>query len=91
MTNSELIKAVANRANFTQSDTKVLLRNFVEVMTEAAAAGEEIRISDFGKFFVKERPARTGVNPQTGEHIEITASKAVKFKASKALKEAANA
>ena len=60
-------------------------------MTDTLIEGEQIRIADFGTFEIRERSARTGRNPKTGEAVDIPACKAVGFKASKKLKDAVNA
>ena len=64
---------------------------FLEVIKDAMVAGEKIQLVGFGTFEVSERAAREGRNPQTGETMQIAASKAPKFKAGKALKDAVNA
>jgi DNA-binding protein HU-beta len=61
---------------------------FERVVTEALKSGEEVRITGFGKFSVRERKAREGRNPQTGEKMKIPASKVPAFSAGNALKEA---
>jgi DNA-binding protein HU-beta len=60
---------------------------FEQVVTEALKGGEEVRITGFGKFSVRERKAREGRNPQTGEKMKIPASKVPTFSAGNALKE----
>ena len=62
----------------------------VDAITKALSKGEEISIAGFGKFEVRDRPARMGRNPRTGEPVHIAASKAPAFKASKGLKDAVN-
>lgn len=91
MTKKELVAAMAEKTELTKKDTELLLNALVEVVSEALANGDEVALSGFGKFEVRERAARTGRNPQTGEIIEIAATKAPAFKAAKALKEAVNA
>lgn len=91
MTKKELVAAMAEKTELTKKDTELLLNALVEVVSEALANGDEVALSGFGKFEVRERAARTGRNPQTGETIEIAATKAPAFKAAKALKEAVNA
>ena len=61
---------------------------FEEVVTEALKAGEEVQITGFGKFSVRERKAREGTNPQTGQKMKISAQKVPAFSAGNALKEA---
>jgi len=62
----------------------------INAITAAIAKGEKVQIAGFGNFEVKNRPARTGRNPRTGEPVQIAASKAASFKVAKALKEAIN-
>lgn len=92
MTKTELIKAVRDNYEFSEKVKKTDIENAVEavfeVITETLAKGEDVRIIGFGNFAVTERSARTGRNPQTGEAIEIPASKTPKFKPGKALKDA---
>jgi len=91
MTKKELVAAMAEKTEMTKKDTELLLNALVEVVSGALANGEEVALSGFGKFEVRERAARSGRNPQTGEAIEIAASKVPAFKAAKALKETVNA
>ena len=91
MNKTELISAIAENAGLTKKDSEKVLKAFVEVVTEELKKGEKVQLVGFGTFEVSERPAREGINPQTKEKIEISASKAPKFKAGKALKDAVNA
>jgi len=61
-----------------------------DAITKALAKGEEVQVAGFGKFEVRNRPARTGRNPRTGEPVQIAASKAPAFKAAKGLKDSVN-
>ncbi len=91
MNKTELVSAIAENAGLTKKDSEKVLKAFVEVVTEELKKGEKVQLVGFGTFEVSERPAREGINPQTKEKIEIAASKAPKFKAGKALKDAVNA
>ena len=91
MNKTELVSAIAENAGLTKKDSEKVLKAFVEVVTEELKKGEKVQLVGFGTFEVSERPAREGINPQTKEKIEISASKAPKFKAGKALKDAVNA
>ena len=92
MTKVEIGKALSAKVDaMTQKDAGVVLDALAEVNTEALAKGEEIVVPGVGKIVVVKRAAREGRNPQTGEAIAIPASKAVKLKAGKAIKEAVNA
>ena len=88
MNKKELITKLAEKMECTKKAAGECLDAMVEVITGALSEGTEVKISGFGTFSVTERAARTGRNPQTGEEIQIPASKAPKFKAASALKEA---
>ncbi len=91
MTKKELVSAMAEKTEMTKKDTETMVNAIVEVISETLANGEEVAIAGLGKFLVRERAARSGRNPQTGEAITIAASKAPAFKASKTLKDAIKA
>lgn len=90
MNKTELVAAVAAKAEISKKDAEAAVSATVEAITEALADGEKVALVGFGTFDVKERAARTGLNPRTKEKIEIPASKAPAFKAGKALKDAVN-
>lgn len=85
----DLVAKIADKSGLTKGDADNALRGMIETITEAVKAGEGVQLVGFGTFEVKERGARSGRNPKTGETITIAATKAVTFKAGKALKEAA--
>ncbi len=87
MTKKELIDVVAEQTGSTKVSAKETVDAVFAAISAELAKGETVDLSGFGKFSVKERAARKGVNPATGEAIEIAASKAVSFKVAKALKE----
>ena len=91
MNKTEFIAAVAEKAEISKKDSEKALKAFVDVVTEQLKAGDKVQLVGFGTFEVSERAAREGRNPQTGETMKIEASKAPKFKAGKALKDAINA
>ena len=82
---------MAEKAELSKKDSEKALKAFIDVVSEELQKGEKIQLVGFGTFKVSERAARTGKNPQTGAEIKIPASKAPKFKAGKALKDAVNA
>jgi DNA-binding protein HU-beta len=84
----ELIERIAEKADVPKSEAQKHFEAFEEVVTGALKAGEEVQITGFGKFSVKERKAREGRNPQTGQKMKITAQKVPSFSAGNALKEA---
>ncbi len=90
MKKQELIDAIATRSDISRATAARSLDAATQLFTEALAKGEEVSLAGFGSFKVKERAARTGRNPQTGEAIQIAANRAVVFKPAKALKEAVN-
>ncbi len=90
MNKSELVAAIAEKAEMSKKDAEKALRAFEEVVTEALAANDKVQLVGFGTFDVAERAAREGRNPQTGKAMPIPASKAPRFKAGKALKDAIN-
>ena len=90
MNKAELVAAVADKAELTKKDAEKAVKAFVDVVTEELKKGEEVQVVGFGPFKVAERAAREGRKPHTGEPMSIAASKAPKFKAGKALKDALN-
>jgi len=88
MNKSELIDAIAASAQLTKADAARALDGFTNAVTNALKAGDSVALVGFGTFSVKERAARKGRNPKTGEEIEIAASKVPDFKAGKGLKDA---
>ena len=90
MNKTELIAAIAEQAELSKNDAEKALKAFTDIVTEELKKGEKIQLVGFGTFEVTERAAREGRNPQTNEPMSIPASKAPKFKAGKALKDAVN-
>jgi DNA-binding protein HU-beta len=90
MNQTELIAAVAERTGLTKADAGKAVEALVGTITDTLKQGDEIRIAGFGTFGVSERGERQGRNPQTGEAITIAASRAAKFTAGKAVKDALN-
>jgi DNA-binding protein HU-beta len=88
MKKKELIERIAEEAGAPRSEAQKHFEAFEQVVTQALKAGEEVQITGFGKFSVKERKAREGRNPQTGEKLKIRASRVPSFSAGNALKEA---
>ncbi len=90
MNKSELIDAIAEKADMTKADAGRALDATVAAISAALKEGDAVTLVGFGTFAVKERAARTGRNPQTGLEIKIAASKTPSFKAGKGLKDAVN-
>lgn len=90
MKKAELVAAIAEKTELSKKDAEKAVKAFTEVVEEELKKGGKIQLVGFGTFEVAERAARTGINPSTKETIQIPASKAPKFKAGKALKDAVN-
>jgi DNA-binding protein HU-beta len=90
MNKAELIEAMAGAADISKAAAARALDGMVDAITGAMKTGDQVSLIGFGTFSVKERAARQGRNPQTGETIEIKASRIPSFKAGKALKDAVN-
>mgnify|MGYP001296257871 FL=1 len=90
MNKSDLIDAIALSADISKAAAGRALEATVDSITEALQSGDQVALVGFGTFQVKDRAARSGRNPQTGETIQIKASKVPGFKAGKALKDAVN-
>jgi len=87
---TELVSSVAEKADITKKDAEKVIASVLETIEGALAAGDKVQLVGFGTFEVRERAARTGRNPKTGEEIQIDATKVPAFKAGKALKDAVN-
>jgi DNA-binding protein HU-beta len=90
MNQSELIEKVAQATQLNQAAAGQAVKAVVNAIIDALVAGDAVRVSGLGIFHVAARRARQGRNPQTGEAIQIAASKAVRFHAGKAVKDALN-
>ena len=91
MNKTELVAAIAEKADISKKDAEKALKAFADVVASELKKGEKVQLVGFGTFEVSERAAREGRNPQTGETMTLAACKAPKFKAGKALKDAVNA
>ncbi|MCH5274958.1 MAG: HU family DNA-binding protein [Lachnospiraceae bacterium] len=90
MNKTELVAAIAEQAEISKKDAEKALAAFTNAVTAELKKGGKVQLVGFGTFEVSARKAREGKNPQTGAKIKIAASKAPKFKAGKALKDAVN-
>jgi nucleoid DNA-binding protein len=88
MNKTELIERIAQEAEVPTTEAQRHLEAFERVVAETLKGGEEVRITGFGKFSVKERKAREGTNPRTGGKMKIAASRVPSFSAGNSLKEA---
>ena len=91
MNKTELIAAVAEKAEISKKDAEKAIKAFTDVVTDELVKGEKVQLVGFGTFEVSERAEREGRNPKTREPMTIAASKSPKFKAGKALKDLVNA
>lgn len=82
-----MIEEIAERTDSSKGEAQRYVEAFEEVVAEVLRGGEEIQITGFGKFYVREQKAREGINPQTKEKMQIPASKVPAFSAGKGLKE----
>ena len=90
MNKSEMIDAIATGADISKAAAGRALDSMIEAITDALKKGDTVNLVGFGSFMIRERAARTGRNPRTGESITIAAAKNPSFKAGKALKDAVN-
>ena len=86
MTKSQLIDVVAMKTGLKKKEAEAAVAAVIEGVSEALVAGEKVQLVGFGTFEVKERAARTGINPHTKKAMKIAASKSLAFKAGKAMK-----
>lgn len=87
MTKAELISKIAEKAQTTKVQAESCMEALIAVVGDELAAGEKVALPGLGTFTVAERAARNGRNPKTGEAMEIAASRAVRFKLAKAVKD----
>lgn len=85
---AELVERVAELTGYPKTQVAMTFDLVFELVSESLASGDKVTVPNFGTFMVSERPARTGRNPATGEAISIAASRSVRFKVSKNLKDA---
>ena len=90
MNKSELVEHMAKSAEITKAKASQALNGFIEAITQSLQEGNSVALTGFGVFNTSDRKAREGRNPQTGEPMQIKASRVPRFKAGKGLKEALN-
>lgn len=90
MNKSELVKAIAQKADITNATAQAMLEAFIDTVKESLQQGEKVQLIGFGSFATVQREARKGVNPQTKKPIKIPAKKVAKFVPGKELKELVN-
>ncbi|MBC7005599.1 DNA-binding protein HU-beta [Photobacterium sp. BZF1] len=90
MNKTQLVDKIAENADISKASAGRALDAFIDAVSESLKDGDQVALVGFGTFSVRERAARTGRNPQTGEEIQISAAKVPGFKAGKALKDSVN-
>jgi DNA-binding protein HU-beta len=90
MNNSDIAEKLASDHDLSKAQARELVDGVFDAISDAASKGEEVSLSGFGKFKVKDQPAREGRNPSTGATIQIAASKKLTFSAAKAIKDKLN-
>ncbi|MBW2543878.1 MAG: integration host factor subunit alpha [Deltaproteobacteria bacterium] len=90
MTKADIIRNVHERMGISKSDSARFVESVFDIIKETLAGGEDVKISGFGKLNIREKTARRGRNPQTGEEIKISARRVLTFKSSQVLKKALN-
>lgn len=90
MNKQELLSAMAEKSGLTKKDSEAALAAFIETVQDTLKKGEKVQLIGFGSFEVRDRAARTGKNPFTGEEMNIPAAKVPAFKAGRALKDLVN-
>ncbi len=90
MNKQELIASMTEKTGLSKKDTEASLAAFIETVEETLSKGDKIQLVGFGSFEIRDRAARTGKNPLTGEEMNIPAAKVPAFKPGKALKEKVN-
>ena len=88
MTRDQLIESISSAAGISKKQGEDALKAFTEAVSKALSGGDDVTLTGFGTFKVSNRAARQGVNPRTGEKLQIAAMKVPKFKAGKGLKDA---
>ncbi len=87
LTKSDIVEDLNNKIGLNKREAKELVDSVFETIKETLINGEEVKVSGFGNFQLKDKPARPGRNPRTGEDVEITARRVVTFKSGQKLKE----
>lgn len=90
MNKQELLSAISEKSGLTKKDSEAALAAFIETVQESLKKGDKVQLIGFGSFEVRERAARSGKNPLTGEPMNIPAAKVPAFKAGRALKDLIN-
>lgn len=87
MTKAELVEKVANQINLTKKQTEVVVNTVFQSITDSLTEGKKVELRGFGSFRIRQRNARMGRNPKSGDKVEVPAKKVPFFKAGKELRE----
>ncbi len=90
MTKAEIVEQINERVGFSKKESAELVEKVFQIIKDTLASGEKVKISGFGNFVVREKNARKGRNPQTGEEIRLSARRVLTFKPSLVLKNILN-
>ena len=90
MTKADIVETIYERVGFSKKESAELVETVFEIIKETLAAGEKVKISGFGNFVVRDKNARKGRNPQTGQEIRLAARRVLTFKPSLVLKNILN-
>ena len=90
MTKAEIVEQIYEQVGFSKKESAELVETVFDVIKDALVGGEKVKFSGFGNFIVREKNARKGRNPQTGEEIQLEARRVLTFKPSLVLKNALN-
>ena len=90
LTKNDIVEKITDQLEFTRKDSLDLLEGVISIMKQTLASGEDIKISGFGKFEIRQKADRRGRNPQTGETLTIEARRILTFKPSGLLRDAIN-
>ncbi len=86
LTKADIVEAIADRTNLERSDIKQLVDETFEEIRKSLESGENVRISGFGNFFLRDKAVRPGRNPKTGKEVDISARRVVSFKSGQKLR-----
>lgn len=90
VTKMDIVRALAKKSRLTQTVARETLNNVLEIIESHLKKGKRVQIINFGSFYVKERPARTAINPKTRKTIQVPEKKVIKFTPGKALTQSVN-
>lgn len=86
LTKADIVETIVEKLNLDRADTKILIDELFEEVRKALENGENVRISGFGNFLLRDKPVRPGRNPKTGKEVDISARRVVSFKSGQKLR-----